>query len=221
MLPYTSSRHVTFVSTACPSLGNTSFNGYCMGKGVSMYMDGFKSSAQSTNDDPVECVNLLFISWTLDSPVKLAIAWLGVFELGLLVQFMTKYRARLSKKQGTWTVRAAVAAMYSIQLVFSYFLMLVAMTYNIELFCAVCAGLSVGYCAWLLDMPAPLTLDPCCSAENDVHQDDVKTKLLSSSTHSGSVGVVRWECFPLSLVVAFGCTIMCFIVLCCMVLYSI
>ena len=87
-------------------------------------------------------MNLLFPDWTLDSPWKLGLAWIGVLFLAIGVQALTKARSWSYKQKRSPLLDALVVSLYGAQVVLSYFLMLIAMTYNVELFCAVSHSLT-------------------------------------------------------------------------------
>ena len=53
--------------------------------------------------------------------------------------------------------------LHGVNVVLSYFIMLVAMTYNVELFSMAVTGLTVGYMFFNLTEPPRHTTDPCCS----------------------------------------------------------
>jgi Ctr copper transporter family len=153
---------------------NTSSNEFCYGIGVSMYMDGFKSMAFSRRGS-VECLNLLFVSWTLNSELKFALGCVGVFLISVFVQMMTHIRQKL-KKGGT-KLKAVISSMatvllYGIQVALSYFIMLAAMTYSVEIFCMVCAGLTVGFAMFNIDLPASST-EQCCDIDIDIDAEEV------------------------------------------------
>ncbi len=113
----------------------------------------------------------LFPEWVLDSAVKFAFACIGTFLMGLLVGGLTRARAVVRAAWPT-TVRAAllrrghaasgrgyaalghalVVLLAAVQLCFGYFLMLVAMTYQAELFIMVVLGLAVGVLFSLLEV---------------------------------------------------------------------
>jgi hypothetical protein len=115
----------------------TEYDGYCYGTGTIMYMDGFRSWG---SEDVSNCLNFLFIGWTLDSDVKVVFACIGVFFLSILSQFIALQRSKaaiLSPLVSTF--------LFSLHITLSYLLMLIVMMYNVELFCMVCLGLTLGY----------------------------------------------------------------------------
>ena len=57
-----------------------------------MFMGGFTASSSNSDGTPVACVNLLSTEWTLDSPLKFAIACIGVVLMGIGVQYLSLQR---------------------------------------------------------------------------------------------------------------------------------
>ena len=60
--------------------------------------------------------------------------------------------------------KAAFMLMYTTQMI------LIAMTYSVELFCMVCLGLSCGYAVFIVNAPngaMTAAADPCCTADMD------------------------------------------------------
>lgn len=160
-----------------PPQNSSSSDAYCLTPGVSMYMDGFTAMAGQPKGS-VQCVNLLFVTWTLDNALKFGFACVGVFFTGVMIQALTYVRLSLVKKKyGQTCTSLLTLLLYSIQMVLSYMIMLVAMTYNVELFCMVCTGLMVGYALFHLKMPQPTNTDQCCPPEDD---DDVVYTTLST-----------------------------------------
>lgn len=134
-------------SSSNQSYGN---NGFCIGRGTSMYMQGFESSILSGSGGHVECVNLLFPAWTLDGRVKFATACVGVFCFCLLVQYIASLRAAMSKPGSGWQGAVWTALFYGLHITCGYFAMLIAMTYSVELFAMICLGLTTGYALFIL-----------------------------------------------------------------------
>lgn len=130
-----------------------------------MYMDGFHSSA--LDGSGVECINLLFVSWTLDTEWKFVFACVGVFSIAFFLQYLTKLRSAFSIEKASYRRSFCLIASFSVQILLSYFLMLVAMTYNVELFCMVCSGIIVGYSFFLIDPHANAVVDHCCPGDID------------------------------------------------------
>ena len=141
-----------------------SFEGYCYGSGASMIMAGFTSVAlERLGSTP--CLNLLFTSWTLNSKLKYFFACTGTFFLGIVIQYISKSRSERAKENIRPSVlgNAVVLILFGTQMILSYYAMLVAMTYSVELFSMVIAGLTVGFGVFNLKRPAAESIEPCCN----------------------------------------------------------
>ena len=119
-----------------------------------MFMSGFTSVATEKRGNTA-CLNLFFDSWTLDSKTKYVVGTIGIFFLAIFFEYMKVLKklimARRSIRKGSQYVRDLISIVfYGCQLTISYFLMLAAMTYSTELFCAMLSGLTVGYTLFTL-----------------------------------------------------------------------
>ena len=145
--------------------------GFCAGVGVDMHMDGFHSLMFDTA--PASCLNLLFVTWTLDSAGKFVAALFGVFLAAILSEAMTAYRRKLSMIKGpasrTRKMKCGRIALHVAQVAWGYLLMLLAMTYNLEVFLVLCGGLASGHAFFnLVGVPAPGNTDPCCAPQMEI-----------------------------------------------------
>jgi hypothetical protein len=151
---------------------------FCVGPGVSMYMQGFAATtrypgAAGAAAPRAACVTLFFRSWVLDTPCKFAAGCLGLVGLGLLVELVAQVRARFVKQPSrSKLARHAVAlACHALQLFIGYLLMLAAMIYNAELFASVICGLVLGHAlgrvygvgAHTADADKSESVDACCA----------------------------------------------------------
>jgi hypothetical protein len=131
-----------------------------------MFMQGFTSmKAPAGNDDVVDCVNLLFESWTLDSRVKFGFACVGVFLLAALTQAVPLLRRACLRLPESHLRALALTFLFGADKTVGYFVMLVAMTYSSELFAMICLGLTAGFVAFHLLSGEPEKAkwgDPCC-----------------------------------------------------------
>jgi hypothetical protein len=165
----------------------TDDDNYCNGEGVSMFMEGFVSIAEKGKGE-TGCVNLFFTEWTLDTPVKYAIACIGIFCMGIFIQFLAKQRIVITKVMPDSLVRKSlIVLIYGAHVTFGYFAMLAAMTYSVELFCMVICGLTVGFAMFHLDSPNSVkSTDPCCpdvlDDEDSQHNDDKERILQKGGT---------------------------------------
>ena len=123
-------------------------NGFCIGPGTSMSMTGFVTTQNSDGSD-TDCIIFLFEFWTLNTTFKFILACIGTFIGGILVHCLSKLRNLVLvlpvvsyNNLQKWMILVLI---YSIQIVLSYILMLISMTYNVYLFWMVCLGLTAGY----------------------------------------------------------------------------
>ena len=168
-----------FCEPICPVVPvNSSDSGYCTGVGTSMYMSGFQSIAEK-GEGEIQCVNLFFEEWTLDSRVKYAFACLGIFFMGILIQYLSKLRVAVSKWPESLGRKVAVVLIYGLHVMFGYFAMLAAMTYSVELFCMVVSGLTVGFAMFHLDTPNNVKSSDACCPDIDISVHDEKEQILN------------------------------------------
>lgn len=143
--------------------------GYCQGTGTTMFMDGFAGIGSSPGGETL-CINFLFQTWTLNTRVKFAFACIGTLLAGILVQFIAK--ARVDVTRAKWSnklvKKAVLVFLFMSHITFGYFLMLLAMTYNVELFCMVCVGLTIGYAVFNIDETPAVAGEPCCAENAEV-----------------------------------------------------
>ena len=142
--------------------------GFCIGEGQDMHMDGFRSGFEK---HAPACVNLYFTTLTLNRAWKYAGGVFLSFLVGVFVEVISKARRRLfaARKAARHAMDAerakkltyALVAAHQLQVVVGYLAMFAAMTYAVELFVAVCLGATVGYVLFHMD-EAPAGTDPCC-----------------------------------------------------------
>ena len=126
-------------------LTSSSEDDYCSGVGTSMSMTGFFSIVDSEKGT-TPCINLWFDSWTLNNATKFAFACLGVLLLGIVMQYLPILGNRVKKySQNPLYQRITEGGFFGLQMGVNYFLMFVAMTYSVELFCMVIVGISMGF----------------------------------------------------------------------------
>lgn len=122
--------------------------GFCTGKG-SVMLNGFQSSVKGS------CIRLFFYPWVLNSQVKYAFGFIGIFLMAVGNEYLAKVREQLrrnvmrkGKKRNLtyrrkWTL--VLASLYMIQMVVAYLAMLVVMTYETGLFIALILGFGAGF----------------------------------------------------------------------------
>lgn len=126
-----------------------------------MYMQGFTSTAKEDR----ACVVLFFRAWVLDSRIKFAAACVGVCLLGMLTQALIRLRFVVQKATGN--NRMVISLMFGLNAVVGWFLMLVAMTYSMELFACATVGLILGHFVFADSDSTQILGSPCCNAVND------------------------------------------------------
>jgi hypothetical protein len=144
---------------------------YCYGIGTTMYMDGFQSIA-SQDKGETACINLLFPDWQIQSDSDLAIACIGVFLFAIFSEFIKASRKKIVAyvriSRFRHLTNPVLFLYHGMQVIFGYFLMLIAMTYNVELFSCLVVGLSVGYAIFNLgrnfkpSQQEHVEIDDCC-----------------------------------------------------------
>ena len=123
---------------------------------------------------------------TQDDRWKFAFGCIGVAGIGLAAEALIWFRRRLQQqKEGKGQRRRknsrlldilVESALYCGSILLGYAAMLVAMTYSVELFACVCAGLVIGHAAFNSSAPVGETADPCCAAtQNQVRETTIWT----------------------------------------------
>ena len=114
---------VVFAATPSPA--------FCVGDGVDMHMDGFRSAFEK---HAPACVNLYVAAATLDKRWKYGLGVAAAFAVGLAVEFLSRFRRRLfaaraAGEGSAGTLKAALVAAHFLQVVLGYLAMFAAMTY--------------------------------------------------------------------------------------------
>ena len=99
----------------CPVPHNVTWDGLCYGSGTTMFMNGFTSIA-SEERGSTECVNFLFIDWTLDSTVKYVFACIGTLLLGIATQGVGHARITLGKLRRNNYMKLQILVFYGVLL---------------------------------------------------------------------------------------------------------
>lgn len=150
-----------------------------------MSMEGFRTAASFANGKG-PCVILLFGSWTLRTRTQFNVGCLFSACLGLMLQATADILRRTERSlapkllQGSGAkARVCVGILHFVQMSLAYLCMLVAMTYQAELFFAVCAGLSVGHVTFGFAPGSAASVgqsarhQPCCSTEPSAAADEL------------------------------------------------
>ncbi|EPX75030.1 vacuolar copper transporter Ctr6 [Schizosaccharomyces octosporus yFS286] len=106
---------------------------------------------------------IVFKQWHISSGLQFAISLLAIIFLGFAFEKLRSYNSikecdfqraygeqtdgllTASKRSGKVSRPLRLCALYAVQLIFSYFLMLVAMTYNAYVIAAIAIGAAWGY----------------------------------------------------------------------------
>ncbi|KAG2431921.1 hypothetical protein HYH02_013140 [Chlamydomonas schloesseri] len=169
---------------------------------TTMWMTGFQFSA---GHESGPCVVFLFPEWVLDSKGKFAGACIGTFLMGVAVGALGWLRNGLRDAwvaQGrwddgypywwrTWLGDAAIIAIIAVQVCLGYWLMLIGMTYQAELFLMVVLGLAPD----LLTLAAASGSRKCCQRLIDKLGLDPKRYscgIAAVAAERGHVALLTW-----------------------------
>jgi Ctr copper transporter family len=175
-------------AAAAASKNNSSF---CQNDGMNMamYMDGWHWS--TTSSSSLDCLSYLVPSWRLETRWKFNGALLYTFGLAVLLSAVSSVRVGVVVAVSTSTVTSnarptlhnganhgrallLLLFLYAIQALVGYALMLVVMTYSIELLLAVIAGLVTGHIVWAAAALPEHDIEYSNDNEDvDLSQDDV------------------------------------------------
>jgi hypothetical protein len=168
--------------------GGDGSSDFCVGEGLSMYMDGFKfASFDSSN----LCLNMLFPAWTLNDSTKFGLGCFGFFALSVLVEWIKVLRKRLYKaQQPGWGRKISMMVIHGLHAMLGYVIMLAAMTYSIEMLLSVVAGLSLGFGLFTSDSEAGLAVggEPCCI---DFDYDEIQAEARLETRKGSSINMVE------------------------------
>jgi hypothetical protein len=113
---------------------------FCIG-GSTMSHQGFTIPGKPNE----ECVLFLFPGWILNTPVKYAFATIGTFAMAFLVEYLVYARRKyLTGNKLSHTKQALRVTAYLAQTLFSFFCMLLTMTFSTFIFIAVILGFALG-----------------------------------------------------------------------------
>ena len=137
--------------------------GFC-GDGTSMVMD---MSMSGFFYGHATCLMLLYKGLPLDSLLRFRLGVLATLALGVLLEALICLRRGLMAMRGVRR-RPRVSALlvtllFAVQTALAYLLMLIVMTYQVELFLAAVGGLTLGHAALNLRAPVRESSDPCCA----------------------------------------------------------
>jgi len=137
------------------------------------------------------CIMLLFSGLPLDTPLRWYLGIITTLLLAVFTESLTAARRgpcsaeRLGRRMPN--VRFAVSiALFAIHTACAYMLMLIAMTYQLELFISVISGLAVGHALFNLRAPVPESADPCCGVDEVVSRSRLAPPQQHAPPHASS-----------------------------------
>lgn len=150
-----------------------------------MWMSGFQILDEHTNRP---CVALLFEGWDLNTKFKFVIGCFGTFGMGLFVEFLVYTRRQVKRrfmngqmpKLHFRIISGGMLLLYLVQVSIGYMLMLVAMTYQVELFLMVVFGLTVGHGAFNMSGPVLESAEACCQGFDPDNQETISSRNLDA-----------------------------------------
>jgi Ctr copper transporter family len=189
-------------AAAIAAASNSKNTSFCQNDGgmmsMAMYMDGWHWSTTgggTTLVSLLDCLNYLVPSWRLETQWKFHGALLYTFCLAVLLSAVSSVRvgtivAMMSSvtkndtgppppcnnggvnHHSSSSCALWLLFLYAIQALLGYALMLVVMTYSIELLLAVIAGLVTGHVVWAAARPEQHDTEFLCSNDNEDDDDD-------------------------------------------------
>mmetsp|Transcript_534 Transcript_534/g.1270 ORF Transcript_534/g.1270 Transcript_534/m.1270 type:complete len:275 (-) Transcript_534:366-1190(-) len=136
-------------------------NIFCDDKGMGgmvMYMEGFHWTllTEENKKNARSCLNFYFESWKLDTRPKFFAAMLCVVFLGIVTEGIGRWkhevfqqekilRHQQGRRQRLRQLHWMHTCLQGLSVLLAYLLMLVVMTYSLELLCCVILGLMIGY----------------------------------------------------------------------------
>eukprot|EP00536_Pseudo-nitzschia_multiseries_P011762 jgi/Psemu1/244084/estExt_Genewise1.C_4150049 len=132
------------------------FQGFCNGMPMSMSMEGFQSTLLSGGQ--ANCITFLFTNFRLDNSGKFFCAMLCSFFLAVFCEGIShcqsKAGSHYSQKEPSHVRRIIMALFYGFQQCLGWLLMLISMTFSVELFTSVILGIIAGKLLFPTEIPA-------------------------------------------------------------------
>ena len=136
--------------------------------GMIMYMDGFQWTLKGESS----CLNFFFGSWTLNTIPKFVAAMVVVFAMGILTEYVNRWKHSVQQQisrplagnsSETSQIRWLHTGLQGLSILSAYLIMLVVMTYSLELLFCVIGGLMAGYYIFDGDELHHGGGTPCCN----------------------------------------------------------
>eukprot|EP00667_Euglena_gracilis_P013744 EG_transcript_14206 len=151
-------------------MGNATAGPFCSPDSTVMRMMGFQTAGQATEP----CLVFFVKEWRLADAGAFAGACVGVFLMAVLTEWLASIRRLVKDRfakippEGRALRRLpglVMLGLYGLQMTVGYLLMLVAMTYQAELFIMVIVGLVVGHGLFNLNASMAEPSDGCCQGQ--------------------------------------------------------
>jgi len=131
------------------------------------------------------CVILLFKSWILNTRTKFIIGCVGVVILGIAIEALLCLRRSLQSRKLLLRIsspirRVLIILLFGVNVASGYFAMLVAMTYSVELFMCMVAGLLLGHAIFNSEAAVGESVDPCCASQTIATKDQENVQKISN-----------------------------------------
>lgn len=142
-------------------------NEFCNGIPTDMFMEGFVALLDDSRKDG-PCLVMFLNSWMVDSWAKFVLACVASVFAGIFVEANQAARSQIGKyldsnmPKRRYVAGAIKLALYATHRVVGYLVMLMAMTYSIEIFVAVVLGLTAGHGIFNLKRPVTQGETACC-----------------------------------------------------------
>ena len=126
-------------------------------------MEGFQWALKGESS----CINLFFVSWTLDTAGKFIIGMLGVVLLGIGTEGISRIRhgvvnkARSCPPEEHLKYTLIQTGLHGLHAFSGYMLMLATMTFSCEMMLSVIIGLMIGY--YSFGRTEVVSANPCCA----------------------------------------------------------
>mmetsp|Transcript_4478 Transcript_4478/g.10810 ORF Transcript_4478/g.10810 Transcript_4478/m.10810 type:complete len:224 (-) Transcript_4478:462-1133(-) len=174
---------------ASMTMADDSHNALCNEMGMVMYMDGFHWTLKGDQS----CLNLFFGSWTLNTVPKFIGAMLLVVALGIATEGINRWKHSVnmnSNRNNNNNNKLIKACLQALSIASAYLLMLVVMTYSLELLLCVVLGLMIGY--YVFDGDAiHHSGTPCCNFWQEEPETTMTQALLPRTTDENMDGPSR------------------------------
>jgi len=137
--------------------------------GMVMYMEGFQWTLKGKGT----CLNFFFESWMLDTAPKFVAAMVCVVAMGIATEGISRWKHDVAQKARETDsrrntindnrLRVMHTCLQGLSIMSAYMLMLVVMTYSLELLSCVILGLMIGYYIFDGDSLHHRGGTPCCN----------------------------------------------------------